>query len=128
MRIIDLLQEASIDLHGPAGDKQTALAHLAALMAKGGNLADTDAYLQAVLARETEGSTGIGEGIAIPHAKTAAVKTPGLAAMIVKEGVEFDSLDGAPAHLFFLIAALYKYMDLEYGPGGRQTAGADVVQ
>ena len=105
MRIIDLLQEASIDLHGPAGDKQTALAHLAALMAKGGNLADTDAYLQAVLASETEGSTGIGEGIAIPHAKTAAVKTPGLAAMIVKEGVEFDSLDGAPAHLFFLIAA-----------------------
>ena len=90
MRIIDLLQEASIDLHGPAGDKQTALAHLAALMAKGGNLADTDAYLQAVLARETEGSTGIGEGIAIPHAKTAAVKTPGLAVFIIIFTFEAD--------------------------------------
>ena len=76
MRIIDLLQEASIDLHGPAGDKQTALAHLAALMAKGGNLADTDAYLQAVLARETEGSTGIGEGITIPIPKPPPSKLP----------------------------------------------------
>lgn len=105
MRIVDLLKAESIDLHGPQGNKTDTLTHLVQLMASSGNLEDATAYLQAVLKRETEGSTGIGEGIAIPHAKTSAVKTPGLAAMIVKEGIDFDSLDGAPAHLFFLIAA-----------------------
>lgn len=105
MRIIDLLKEESIDLHGPQGNKTDTLTHLVHLMDNSGNLEDTTSYLQAVLKREAEGSTGIGEGIAIPHAKTSAVKTPGLAAMIVKDGIDFDSLDGAPAHLFFLIAA-----------------------
>ena len=75
------------------------------LMAKSGKLADEAEYKRCVLAREEEGSTGIGEGIAIPHAKTNAVKAPGLAAMIVAEGVDFASLDDQPAKLFFLIAA-----------------------
>ena len=70
-----------------------------------GKLRDKETYRQGVYAREQEGSTGIGEGIAIPHCKSDAVIKPGLAAMVVKDGVEFESLDGQPAHLFFLIAA-----------------------
>ena len=74
-------------------------------MDKGGNVTDLEGYRKAVLAREAEGSTGIGEGIAIPHAKTDAVSAPGLASMIVRSGVEYESLDDEPAFLFFLIAA-----------------------
>ena len=87
------------------GSKAEALEHLVTLMAKSGKLVDEAEYKRCVLAREEEGSTGIGEGIAIPHAKTNAVKAPGLAAMIVSEGVDFASLDDQPAKLFFLIAA-----------------------
>ena len=87
------------------GSKGEALGQLVALMAKSGKLAEEAEYKRCVLAREEEGSTGIGEGIAIPHAKTNAVKAPGLAAMIVAEGVDFASLDDQPAKLFFLIAA-----------------------
>ncbi len=105
MKIVDLLKEQSIDLAVQVADKPAALDKLVALMAAGGNLADAAKYKSCVLAREAEGSTGIGEGIAIPHAKTDAVRTPGLAAMVVPQGVEFDSLDGEPAKLFFLIAA-----------------------
>lgn len=105
MKIVDLLKEQSIDLAVQVADKPAALDKLVALMAAGGNLADTAKYKGCVLARETEGSTGIGEGIAIPHAKTDAVRAPGLAAMVVPQGVDFDSLDGEPAKLFFLIAA-----------------------
>ncbi len=105
MKIVDLLKEQSIDLAVQVADKPAALDKLVALMAAGGNLADAVKYKSCVLAREAEGSTGIGEGIAIPHAKTDAVRTPGLAAMVVPQGVEFDSLDGEPAKLFFLIAA-----------------------
>ncbi len=105
MKIVDLLKEQSIDLAVQVADKPAALDKLVALMAAGGNLADAAKYKSYVLAREAEGSTGIGEGIAIPHAKTDAVRTPGLAAMVVPQGVEFDSLDGEPAKLFFLIAA-----------------------
>ncbi len=105
MKIVDLLREQSIDLAVQVADKPAALDKLVALMAAGGNLADAAKYKSCVLAREAEGSTGIGEGIAIPHAKTDAVRTPGLAAMVVPQGVEFDSLDGEPAKLFFLIAA-----------------------
>ncbi len=105
MKIVDLLKEQSIDLAVQVADKPAALDKLVALMAAGGNLADAAKYKSCVLAREAEGSTGIGEGIAIPHAKTDAVCTPGLAAMVVPQGVEFDSLDGEPAKLFFLIAA-----------------------
>ncbi len=105
MRIVDLLHLESIDLQADVSDKKAAIDHLVDLMAKSGNLNDIEAYKQCVLAREEEGSTGIGEGIAIPHAKTDAVKTPGLASMIVRNGVEYESLDDEPAHLFFLIAA-----------------------
>lgn len=105
MKIADLLAKESIDLQAKVGSKTEALEHLVALMAKSGKLADEAEYKRCVLAREEEGSTGIGEGIAIPHAKTNAVKTPGLAAMIVSEGVDFASLDDQPAKLFFLIAA-----------------------
>lgn len=105
MKIADLLAKESIDLQAKVGSKTEALEHLVALMAKSGKLADEAEYKRCVLAREEEGSTGIGEGIAIPHAKTNAVKAPGLAAMIVSEGVDFASLDDQPAKLFFLIAA-----------------------
>ena len=105
MKIADLLAKESIDLQAKVGSKGEALEHLVALMAKSGKLADEAEYKRCVLAREEEGSTGIGEGIAIPHAKTNAVKAPGLAAMIVAEGVDFASLDDQPAKLFFLIAA-----------------------
>ena len=92
MRIVDLLKKESIDLRGTAMDKPAAISHLVDLMEAGGNLADKAEYKKCVLVREESGSTGIGEGIAIPHAKTAAVKTPGLAAMVAPEGIEFDSL------------------------------------
>ena len=105
MKIADLLAKESIDLQAKVGSKAEALEHLVTLMAKSGKLADEAEYKRCVLAREEEGSTGIGEGIAIPHAKTNAVKAPGLAAMIVSEGVDFASLDDQPAKLFFMIAA-----------------------
>ena len=105
MKIADLLAKESIDLQAKVGSKAEALEHLVALMAKSGKLADEAEYRRCVLAREEEGSTGIGEGSAIPQAKTNAVKAPGLAAMIVSEGVDFASLDDQPAKLFFMIAA-----------------------
>lgn len=105
MKIVDLLKVESIDLKAKPQDKAAALEHLITLMERGGNIADKEEYKVCVLRREEEGSTGIGEGIAIPHAKTSAVKAPGLAAMLVQDGVDFDSLDGEPAKLFFLIAA-----------------------
>lgn len=105
MRIVDLLKKESIDLHAVAADKGAAIGHLVDLMEKGGNIKDKEAYKACVFAREEEGSTGIGEGIAIPHAKTDAVAAPGLASMIVRDGVDYESLDDEPANLFFLIAA-----------------------
>ena len=78
---------------------------MVSLMAKGGNIADEKKYREGVFARESEGTTGIGEGIAIPHAKTDAVKAPGLAAMVIPQGVDYDSMDGLPVDLVFLIAA-----------------------
>ncbi len=105
MRIIDLLDEKSILLDGKAENKQDALDKMVDLMASGGKLTDVATYRKGVYAREEESTTGIGEGIAIPHCKSDAVKSPGLAAMVVPGGVDFDSLDGEPADLFFLIAA-----------------------
>ena len=105
MRITDLLKPQSIDLNAVVADKPAAVDRLVDLMEAGENLADKALYKERVLARETEGSTGIGEGIAIPHAKTEAVKAPGLASMIVRAGVDYESLDEEPAFLFFLIAA-----------------------
>ena len=105
MKIIDLLDDRSILLDGRVADKKAALDQMVELMDASGKLRDRETYRQGVYAREQEGSTGIGEGIAIPHCKSDAVIKPGLAAMVVKDGVEFESLDGQPAHLFFLIAA-----------------------
>ena len=105
MKIIDLLDDRSILLDGRVADKKAALDQMVELMDASGKLRDKETYHQGVYAREQEGSTGIGEGIAIPHCKSDAVIKPGLAAMVVKDGVEFESLDGQPAHLFFLIAA-----------------------
>ena len=105
MRIRDLLAAESIELNGSATDKKDVLNKMVDLMAKSGKISDIETYRAGVFAREEEGTTGIGEGIAIPHCKSDAVNAPGLAAMVVKGGVEFDSLDGAPVHILFLIAA-----------------------
>ena len=105
MRIIDLLKPESIDLNAQVTTKKGAIDHLVSLMDKGGHLSDAEAYKKGVLAREEEGSTGIGEGIAIPHSKNAAVREPGLASMIVRDGVDYESLDDEPAKVFFMIAA-----------------------
>ena len=105
MRITDLLDKQSISLNGAPKDKKEALDQVVDRMAKSGKINDVEAYRQRVYAREEESTTGIGEGIAIPHGKCDAVTKPGLAAMVVKDGVDFDSLDGEPVHLIFLIAA-----------------------
>ena len=105
MRITDLLDKQSISLNGAPKDKKEALDQVVDLMAKSGKINDVEAYRQRVYAREEESTTGIGEGIAIPHGKCDAVTKPGLAAMVVKDGVDFDSLDGETVHLIFIIAA-----------------------
>ena len=105
MRVTDLLKNASIDLGAQVKDKQDAISHLVDLMDKGGNLKDKAQYKKDVLAREASGTTGLGDGIATPHAKSAGVKEPGLAAMTIPDGIDFESMDGNPARLFFAIAA-----------------------
>lgn len=105
MKIRDLLAVESIMLGGAAADKTDALNKMVELMAKSGKIDDVEVYRKGVFAREEEGTTGIGEGIGIPHCKSDVVNKPGLAAMVLPEGVEFDALDGAPVDLIFLIAA-----------------------
>ena len=105
MRVTDLLDERSISLTGTPKTKSEALDQIIDLMVKSGKINDREAYRAQVYAREEESTTGIGEGIAIPHGKCDAVTKPGLAAMVIKDGVEFDSLDGQPVTLMFLIAA-----------------------
>lgn len=105
MKIRDLLAVESIDLNGKVTGKNEALDAMVALMAKSGKINDVEKYRKGVYAREEEGTTGIGEGIAIPHCKSDAVSKPGLAAMVIKDGVDFDALDGGKVSLIFLIAA-----------------------
>lgn len=105
MRIRELLSVNGIDLNVNVLTKEEAIDHLVDLMDRSGKLNDRELFKEKVLSRENQFTTGIGDGIAIPHAKTASVKEAGLAAMIVNNGVEFDSLDGKPAYLFFMIAA-----------------------
>ena len=105
MRITDLLDKNSISLNASPADKKETLDLAVELMAKSGKLSDVEKYREQVYAREEESTTGIGEGIAIPHGKCDAVKAPGLAAMVIKNGVEYESLDGEPVTLLFLIAA-----------------------
>ena len=105
MRITDLLDKRSISLTGAPTSKQEALDQMVELMIQSEKINDKEAYRKEVYRREEESTTGIGEGIAIPHGKGPFVTKPGLAAMVVKDGVDFDSLDGEPVHLIFLIAA-----------------------
>ncbi|NRT78444.1 PTS fructose transporter subunit IIABC [Clostridium beijerinckii] len=107
MRIKDLLKEESIELNVKfsTSNKENVVDKLVNLMEKSGNISDTKEYKKGVLEREKLSSTGIGDGIAIPHAKNAAVKYAGLSAMVVTDGVDYDSLDGQPSKLFFMIAA-----------------------
>lgn len=105
MRIRDLLDPKSIQLAGTATDKADAINQVVELMAKSGKINDRETYRKGVFAREEEGTTGIGEGIAIPHCKSNAVSAAGLAAMVLKDGVDYDALDAQPVKIIFLIAA-----------------------
>ena len=105
MKITELLKPESIALGISASSKEDAINQLVALMEKGGRLNDKAGYKEGILAREALGSTAVGEGIAIPHAKVAAVKEPGLAAAVVPEGVDYEAFDGSLANLIFMIAA-----------------------
>lgn len=105
MRIIDLLDKRSISLTAAPSTKEEALNQAINLMVKSGKIRDKEAYKKQVYLREEESTTGIGEGIAIPHGKSDAVIKPGLAAMVVKKGVDFEALDEEPVNLIFLIAA-----------------------
>ena len=105
MRITDLLKKESISLKAAPTNKAECLEMAISLMEKAGNISDYKAYKEQVFFRETEGTTGIGDGIAIPHGKCDAVKSPGLAAMVIPGGVEYEALDGEPVDLLFLIAA-----------------------
>lgn len=112
MRINELLNIQSIDLDAQVSTKLEAIDHMTKLMEKGGNLKNREDYKKGVLAREEEGTTGIGDGVAIPHSKCAAVKKAGLSAMVVKNGVDYDALDGQPVQLLFMIAAPEGNVDL----------------
>ena len=105
MRITELLKKESIELGVKVSSKEEAIDTLIGLMAAGGRLNDRVGYKEGILAREALGSTAVGEGIAIPHAKVAAVKEPGLAAMVVPDGVDYEAFDGSLANLIFMIAA-----------------------
>ena len=105
MRIVDLLKKESIELNASPKTKSEAIDLLVELQVKSGNIADAEGYKKAILAREEKGSTAVGDGIAIPHAKSETVKSPSLAAITVKEGVDYEALDGEPSNLLFMIAA-----------------------
>ncbi|KIR03241.1 PTS system, fructose-specific IIA component / PTS system, fructose-specific IIB component / PTS system, fructose-specific IIC component [Lachnospiraceae bacterium TWA4] len=105
MRINELLSKQAIDLNVSANSKAEVIDYVTKLMEKSGNLSDREAYKQGVLAREEESTTGIGDGIAIPHSKNAAVKKAGLAAAVIPKGVDYESLDDEPVYLMFMIAA-----------------------
>ena len=105
MRIVDLLKKESVLLNASPKSKSEAIDVLVELQVKGGNIADAEGYKKAILAREEKGSTAVGDGVAIPHAKSETVKAPSLAAITVKEGVDYEALDDEPSNLLFMIAA-----------------------
>ena len=105
MRIVDLLKKESIQLNAVPKSKDEAIEMLVELQVKGGSIADREAYKKGILSREEKGSTAVGEGIAIPHAKSEAVLSPSLAAMTVPGGVDYEALDDEPSNLLFMIAA-----------------------
>ena len=105
MRIVDLLKKESIQLNAAPKSKSEAIDMLVDLQVKGGNISDKEEYKKGIIAREEHGSTAVGEGIAIPHAKNKGVKAPSLAAMTVPDGVDYEALDDEPSNIFFMIAA-----------------------
>ena len=105
MRITDLLKKESIELNSPVSTKQGAIDKLIDLQAKAGNISDKNAYKKDILAREQMSSTAVGDGIAIPHAKSEAVRQPGLAAITAPNGVDYESMDGKPSNILFMISA-----------------------
>ncbi|MDE6150280.1 MAG: PTS sugar transporter subunit IIA, partial [Ruminococcus sp.] len=105
MRITDLLRKESIELNASVKSKGEAIDKLVDLQIKGGNISDAEIYKNGILAREQMSTTAIGDGIAIPHAKSEAVKRPGLAAITVPSGVDYEAMDGKPSNLLFMIAA-----------------------
>lgn len=105
MRITELLDINSIDLNPQVSNKEEAINHLVDLLDQSGKLNDKEIYKESVLNREAQSTTGIGDGVAIPHGQSEGVKTAGLSAMVVKEGLDFKSLDGQPTYLFFMIGA-----------------------
>lgn len=105
MRITDLLKKESIELNSPVSTKQGTIDKLIDLQAKAGNISDKNAYKKDILAREQMSSTAVGDGIAIPHAKSEAVRQPGLAAITAPNGVDYESMDGKPSNILFMIAA-----------------------
>ena len=105
MKIKDLLKKEGIALSVDAADQNAAIDKLIELHSKVGNLSDAKAFKEAILAREAKGSTAIGMGIAVPHGKSAAVKTAGVSAITIPAGIDYKSLDGNPSKLFFMIAA-----------------------
>ena len=105
MKITDLLSKESVLLNADVNDKEACLVKLADLMDASGKISDKKSYLDAVHEREKEGTTGVGNGIAIPHGRCSGVKEPGLAAMTIPSGVEYEALDAKPVDLAFLIAA-----------------------
>ena len=105
MRITDLLSKESIRLDGVSSTKKETIRAMADLMEKSGKISDKNAYVEGLIKREEESTTAVGEGIAIPHYKGSAVTKPGLAAMVIKDGTDFDSIDGEPVKLIFAIAA-----------------------
>ncbi len=104
MKIIDLLKKNAIELNASVASKNDAIDKLIALHEKAGNLLDVNEYKKAILAREAQGSTAIGEGIAVPHAKSESVKTPGLSAITVQNGVDYGAPDGKNSDILFMIA------------------------
>ena len=108
MRITELLQDVTIDLGVKVNSKEEAIDHLVDLMVKGGNITDREEYKKGILAREANGTTGIGGGIAIPHSKNKAVTKAGLASMTVPDGVDYEAMDGEPSDVFFMIAKSVK--------------------
>lgn len=105
MRITELLTKNTIQLHVSSHSKNGVIDELVSVLDQSGKLQDRDEFKKAILNREAQSTTGIGEGIAIPHAKTSAVKSPAIAFGKSEAGVDYESLDGEPAHLFFMIAA-----------------------
>ena len=105
MKITDLLSVGAVDLNVTASSKEELLKKAVELMVRQGNITDKEQYLKAVFAREEEGTTGVGDGIAIPHGRCEGVSQPGLIAMVIPKGVDYDALDDEPVDLLFLIAA-----------------------